>query len=105
MDSSNLVPFIIAVVATIIRQPNFLAKSLMAEISEKVQPPRNITSLHFDPPGLVSLKLECLAERGIWEENTLTPRSLDISSKAENPFDKTCSKSLQEIGVYAPLNT
>ena len=38
--------------------PNFLAKSLMAEISEKVQPPRNITSLHFDPPGLVSFKLE-----------------------------------------------
>lgn len=30
----------------------------MAEISEKVQPPRNITSLHFDPPGLVSFKLE-----------------------------------------------
>ena len=30
----------------------------MAEISEKVQPPRNITSLHFDPPGQVSFKLE-----------------------------------------------
>jgi len=29
----------------------------MAEISEKVQPPRNITSLHFEP-GLVSFKLE-----------------------------------------------
>ena len=29
--------------------PNLEARSLSAEISEKVQPPRNMTSLHFDP--------------------------------------------------------
>ena len=34
----------------IIRQlPNLVARSRSAEISEKVQPPRNMTSLHFDP--------------------------------------------------------
>ena len=29
--------------------PNLVDRSLIAEISEKVQPPRNMTSLHFDP--------------------------------------------------------
>lgn len=29
--------------------PNLLPRSLSAEISEKVQPPRNMINLHFDP--------------------------------------------------------
>ena len=31
------------------RLPNLVARSLSAEISEKVHPPRNMISLHFDP--------------------------------------------------------
>ena len=42
-----------------------------------------------------------LAERGIWEEKTLTPRSLDISSKAENPFDKTLIKTEFQEMVFS----
>lgn len=44
----QVVPFTIKKSTSVDSSPNFFARSLSAEISEKVQPPRNITSTHLD---------------------------------------------------------
>ena len=62
----------------------------MAEISEKVQPPRNITSLHFDPPGLVSFKLESEEKR---EKYTYIYNDLEVAHQ-HSDFSSTVPRRI-----------
>lgn len=80
--------------------PNLEARSLSAEISEKVQPPRNMTSLHFDPGD--SFVLESVKNKNKFLFRVLGKKH-QTSAKSENRIFARAVPSRGSKSAYARI--